>query len=674
MNRQPIISTQQYGDSKVVECRANGSKSVIEPGSNNSAWNTYFDDPIQLKVGDQISVNLGIVNTTSAGQEVIEITNNNNSGLIKLCFYYGDCFPPGPSYTFTGLNPANWQWYKKFRRYQWSENPFNNPVADIDETPFEITENPNFPFQFLLWNNPSPHCNYNYWIDGQFLPGFLGGVNPTLNSCNDLFYRLTDGSGNFIESQPFEAIHTITIPNGLYSPSNLADAINKQIQKTYMNWRQLHQLDGSYSRPTVNQNLFTRDILMTPMNIMSVLVYPEYDGEYDQLDPNNLKASFQHPSAKRMFNLPDPAGNGIQYPGLLPPNERSQTLPYQYWTPPELFGGLFAQFQFNANSGKFEWSNLHTPKRQTDTASGSFTNANNTTTPIFKFSVEDKEKNTDWIRTTNLADGGCGIKLQGSLWETLGFKTATNAEWYNTLTPWNWQGFNLTNFNDWISTYNFTITDPFTSTQFSINNVGEAGNSNAIQFICDSEDSGARPTILAGDKQIKIFMPQPTMNLANFPNSNPPNPKTRGWRDFQWNSTTYQAEDFADKVAGGYYLVQSDILGNDLTYISENGKSLPICGILFKNYSSNDFYFSFNAITPFLVKKERILRNIYIRLLNPDFTQPTNLGNQSCIFFQINSTFQQPIYITTEDPLSVARTQPVVKSEEKTQEKQKLSD
>jgi hypothetical protein len=165
---------------------------------------------------------------------------------------------------------------------------------------------------------------------------------------------------------------------------------------------------------------------------------------------------------------------------------------------------------------------------------------------------------------------------------------------------------------------------------------------------------GFTPALWSADRApIAVYFPQLSVQLSNVVGVGDIIPKPRGYRSFQWNSTAFDAENFPAKVESGYYLVQSDILGNDLSYMNESGKCLPIIGVAFKNYSSNDFFFSFNAITPFLVKHRRTIRSVYVRLLNPDFTVPTNLGVKHSILFQLTTTFQQP-YLLTPQPTEEA--------------------
>jgi hypothetical protein len=691
MNRkspaQYTITTQSLQNNHLIECRANATKSVIEDGSGQSAWTSYFDDPIVVNAGDEIAMTLAIVNTSSAGQEVIEITDANNTGLIKVCFYYGDCLPPGNVGTIFG-NPQHMIQLDSFRRYQTIVNPFNEPVSAIfDIQPVLVQGAPNDYKQIVMSNNPSPWCNFNYTdIFGGGSANIFPGQNNTLWFKNSVYNSGSPGTP--IQSQPFEAIHTITVPNGFYSPANLADVINKKVNQTYLKWFKYHELVGGYSPPISGEDnaFFTRQFGHTPMNIFTLVKYPDSNLtgiQYNDFYPDGL-ASVEnvYPNRYQFYCLADP--NGITYPSdypLLGTNQTTVGLDHPWWSPPEVLGALFAVFQFNTTSGKFEWTNLHNPVRLTDQGTGdlsSFPIPSTTTNPIFKFATEDGDVNNNYKRTVQLAEGGCGIKLKGALWDALGFNTVTDTEFNQSFIYANPASNTPLNYANWVNTYNFTTTDPFVSTQWGINNIGgklSGGDNNAFQYIMASEDTGNTSDYSinwqANRKPLQVYFPQLNVQLANVLNQSDIIPKPRGYRSFQWNSTPYDAEGFASKVEGGYYLVQSDILGNDLTYINESGKSLPIVGVAFKNYSSNDFYFSFNAITPFLVKNPRTLRSIYVRLLNPDFSIPTNLGTKHSIIFQLTSTFQQPYMVQALPPSVPPSRDTGTPLEDKVQEEEK---
>lgn len=633
---QPILTNS--ANNTIVECRCDGARTVVETDSRNTAFTTYFDDPIVVRENDTIALTLGVVNSTSGTGDTIEIIEGvNDTGLVKLCFYYGDYQDIGPATPIADLDNV-YNGYDSARLPQYNTYTLTDSSA-ITYQSTKVGGRPFSPLQIQRYGaQSSPHTQISYHKDG-------GTYRPHYPATSIITLNDDDPDVN----TPYESVFTIVVPPGFYSPSNLADFINKYIQQTFVKKTLYNCLFGEYSPPNSSTVKFYPEIGIHSINRMTMLKYPvklgldyssgSIDGRnYTEYAGGNTPTYYQEEygmwCVDEFNGGSDP--NGVDY-GNPAKNWAKGGMVKGIWEQPFLIGGLFAQFNFNANSSKFEWSNLHTPIPASSTGTNPATSTT-VLTPSYGYFTFDLGGSSNFCRSIVCAVGGCGIKLKGKLWETCGFTPATDAEW-------NYQIID----NTYVDSFNYTITDPFGSTQFGMVNVEPSG-SNAHEFSTQTTFNdvfaGAFPFIGTFTR----FNPNITVQLsdANSSSGNPI-PKQYGERYFNWNSTTYAADNYPDKVSGGYYLVQSDILGNDLAYLSESGKKLPIVGVLMKNYALNDYYFSFNSLVPFVSKSNRTIRSIYVRLLNPDFSTPTNLGGRSAVFFNITSQ-----YTSTQFPMLAA--------------------
>ena len=105
---------------------------------------------------------------------------------------------------------------------------------------------------------------------------------------------------------------------------------------------------------------------------------------------------------------------------------------------------------------------------------------------------------------------------------------------------------------------------------------------------------------------------------------------------YQVSSNGLRAPDLPTKNEIGYFFIMSDLVDKHEFYGSANeGSNLNAIAILSKNYTSNDFFFSFQSPVQFHIKQDKTITSITNRILTPSLQAPVGIDNNSSIIYSI---------------------------------------
>ena len=105
---------------------------------------------------------------------------------------------------------------------------------------------------------------------------------------------------------------------------------------------------------------------------------------------------------------------------------------------------------------------------------------------------------------------------------------------------------------------------------------------------------------------------------------------------YQVGTSGLQAPDLPTKNEIGYFFIMSDLIDKHEFYGSANdGSNLNAIAILSKNYTSNDFFFSFQSPVQFYIKQDKTITSITQRILTPDLQAPIGIDDNSAIIYTI---------------------------------------
>ena len=105
---------------------------------------------------------------------------------------------------------------------------------------------------------------------------------------------------------------------------------------------------------------------------------------------------------------------------------------------------------------------------------------------------------------------------------------------------------------------------------------------------------------------------------------------------YQVGTSGLQAPELPTKNDVGYFFIMSDLIDKHEFYGSANdGSNLNAIAILSKNYTSNDFFFSFQSPVQFHIKADKTITQITQRILTPDLKAPIGIDNNSSIIYTI---------------------------------------
>ena len=94
-------------------------------------------------------------------------------------------------------------------------------------------------------------------------------------------------------------------------------------------------------------------------------------------------------------------------------------------------------------------------------------------------------------------------------------------------------------------------------------------------------------------------------------------------------------ESFPIKSSYPYLLVRSNIIEGNKNFISGNGYSQNIIGVINKAYDSNDYFYSFANDWSYTIDKPYILSDISVEILTPNNLLPAPIDENSSIIFKI---------------------------------------
>tara|TARA_R110002073_G_scaffold74244_2_gene181640 strand:+ start:4630 stop:11694 length:7065 start_codon:yes stop_codon:yes gene_type:complete len=106
--------------------------------------------------------------------------------------------------------------------------------------------------------------------------------------------------------------------------------------------------------------------------------------------------------------------------------------------------------------------------------------------------------------------------------------------------------------------------------------------------------------------------------------------------EIEVDSNSLLADELPKKTLIGYFLIMSDIIDKHEFIGSANGgQPLKCIGILSKNYSGEDFYYSFQSPVEFHVKQDRTITSIKTTIVEPNLNDPPGLDFNSSIIYSI---------------------------------------
>ena len=114
------------------------------------------------------------------------------------------------------------------------------------------------------------------------------------------------------------------------------------------------------------------------------------------------------------------------------------------------------------------------------------------------------------------------------------------------------------------------------------------------------------------------------------------------------DTDSLQAELLPEKNNSPYYLLLCpEIAGNNNFYSTRASGSVSpnVCSIVSRLNAEQDFVFSYQSPLTFYAKQDIILSAITCKILQPDYSAPTNLSANSSVIFQIVRENPQPPYI-----------------------------
>ena len=109
------------------------------------------------------------------------------------------------------------------------------------------------------------------------------------------------------------------------------------------------------------------------------------------------------------------------------------------------------------------------------------------------------------------------------------------------------------------------------------------------------------------------------------------------------SSSTLTANVLPSKTDEGYFFIMSNIIDKHEFYGSANGgMPLNCIGILSKNYSNTDYFFSFQSPVEFYIKHDKVLTSITTRILTPSMKTPGGLNVNSSVIYSITRPQNTP--------------------------------
>lgn len=110
------------------------------------------------------------------------------------------------------------------------------------------------------------------------------------------------------------------------------------------------------------------------------------------------------------------------------------------------------------------------------------------------------------------------------------------------------------------------------------------------------------------------------------------------------------ADHLPRKLTGSYLVVYSDIIRNPYYYggFGSHGR-LPCIGYLLKNYSSADYYYSFQSTIDYTSESKYVVTDILIDIRNPDGS-PATIGENNTVMIKIEKPQIMPAPPPEEEP------------------------
>lgn len=104
------------------------------------------------------------------------------------------------------------------------------------------------------------------------------------------------------------------------------------------------------------------------------------------------------------------------------------------------------------------------------------------------------------------------------------------------------------------------------------------------------------------------------------------------------------------KLDGSYLVVYSNIIRAPVYYggFGSHGR-LPCIGYLLKNYSSGDYFYSFQSTIDYIAEIDYVLTDILVDIRNPD-SSPARIGAENSLMFKIQKRQAMPVLPPPPDP------------------------
>jgi len=318
-----------------IECSLN-APSAIKHNNSNNLWTNFYDEEIVLNRGDVVNCMLGVVNTTLTGEEYIEINDSNNTGTIGVQFFIDG-------------------------------SHFTDAVPIAGATVYGDLE-------------PPADGNFSNWP-------YLTNIYTLPARGNFLTYS---NNANFVQQNLI-----ITIPNGFYTPSEIATIINRAINKPFAQTRTLNTLFVPEPATTAVVNPFCTLIYST--NYFADVAGMRAT-KYDAL---SLPEDFQ--------NVSDASGAINRLFAVDPIFQRF----------PRVIGATAPVFQFDPTRNRFSFSNLHSP----------MINWTSSNSPSFLIDPGNVSGGASTTFTYYVGNSFAVLKLSDEgLWDALGFNTIPLAD------------------------------------------------------------------------------------------------------------------------------------------------------------------------------------------------------------------------------------------------------
>lgn len=126
-----------------------------------------------------------------------------------------------------------------------------------------------------------------------------------------------------------------------------------------------------------------------------------------------------------------------------------------------------------------------------------------------------------------------------------------------------------------------------------------------------------------------------TTNFSNMPMKNLGGPRDGVSVSATAETDSLIAAKLPEKLAYSYLVVYSDILETQSTYLGGSYLStLPAIGIIYRNYDSSDFFFSFANDWNYYIDKKRVLNNFTVEIRLPNGL-PVPIDDNSSILFKV---------------------------------------